>query len=370
MNAEEIAQKLSVGGFRQKNCFIGFDGFIDHIVSLVDQRSDPEHFSPIQTICELSGRIGHFSGRNGSIERVVKESRLGGNAPLFSTALSLGKHSITFMGPIGETKGNSLFTPLREKCRQVYSLGSPAMTEAWEFSDGKIFLGDHHSLHRITVTKIREKLSLKKWRELFSSLDCIATLNWSMVLAMNEIWEFFLEEIFSQGGLLQKPLFFVDFADLKRREHGDIKRALILLNRIGHYTRLVLSCNLSEAEQLAFQQGYRVRKGHPPSLSLLGEKILQNEGIALLTIHQSSQIYSSDRKSVRKITPPPCICPRIQTGAGDHYNAGYCNALLFEWTHEDAALLGLGFAGAYIRLGKTPTLGEVSSFLREYSLNS
>jgi hypothetical protein len=77
---------------------VGFDGFIDSIIHVVDKRHSMkrEDFARINTIPEFAARCGAAANRSANIELVVQDVRFGGNGPLFSSAMGrLGPRSPT-----------------------------------------------------------------------------------------------------------------------------------------------------------------------------------------------------------------------------------------------------------------------------------
>ena len=56
-NKLEIAKKLKAKDPKQLNMVLGFDGFVDEIIHVVDKRQDSEHFTRIETLLALSKRI-------------------------------------------------------------------------------------------------------------------------------------------------------------------------------------------------------------------------------------------------------------------------------------------------------------------------
>jgi sugar/nucleoside kinase (ribokinase family) len=55
--------------------------------------------------------------------------------------------------------------------------------------------------------------------------------------------------------------------------------------------------------------------------------------------------------------------PKILTGGGDNFNAGYALGCLMELEMEERLLLGMGCSGTYIQNGKSPDLSELGEYL-------
>jgi hypothetical protein len=62
--------------------------------------------------------------------------------------------------------------------------------------------------------------------------------------------------------------------------------------------------------------------------------------------------------------------PRITTGAGDHFNAGFCLGKLLGFTDHLALLVGVTNSGHYVRTGQSPTVDQLVQQLRSWPSDS
>ena len=61
-----------------KNAVVGFDGFVDKIMTVVDKRLGPgDNFTAINRICELGTRISGAAGKSTNIEVYPKTEKIG-----------------------------------------------------------------------------------------------------------------------------------------------------------------------------------------------------------------------------------------------------------------------------------------------------
>ncbi|MCX6977199.1 MAG: PfkB family carbohydrate kinase, partial [Verrucomicrobia bacterium] len=56
--------------------------------------------------------------------------------------------------------------------------------------------------------------------------------------------------------------------------------------------------------------------------------------------------------------------PLITTGAGDHFNAGFCLGRILGLAVENSLQIGVATSGFYVRNATSPTLPELVEFLR------
>ena len=127
---------------------IGFDGFVDTIIDVVDKRESVDSYTRIQTIAEFGARISRAAGLSTNFELVPKTTKLGGNGPIMANALLGAGVKITYIGALGKPI-NPVFQGLVDGCEKVVSIIDPGLTDAVEFNDGKVMLGKHEHLAQV-----------------------------------------------------------------------------------------------------------------------------------------------------------------------------------------------------------------------------
>lgn len=58
--------------------------------------------------------------------------------------------------------------------------------------------------------------------------------------------------------------------------------------------------------------------------------------------------------------------PKIQTGAGDNLNAGYCLGIQLNLSPSACLVCGMGNSGAYVSLGHSPNKTELVDYLENW----
>ncbi|MDE0840144.1 MAG: hypothetical protein OSB41_13975, partial [Kiritimatiellae bacterium] len=114
----------------EAHVLVGFDGFVDEIIRVVDRRHDPDHFDAIPSMVEFAERIGAAAGLSANIEMVPVQVKLGGNGPILANALMTQGHAVHYMGSIGAPDIHSVFKQFAKSCASVVSLTDPAHTDA------------------------------------------------------------------------------------------------------------------------------------------------------------------------------------------------------------------------------------------------
>lgn len=341
---------------KKPSCLIGFDGFTDDLVQAVRTRESPESFIPMETISEFGQIITSSSGVSCNIEFVTKERKLGGNAPILANALIEAGHQVNFIGSIG--KNNSiepLFQDMASKCQKVISIAPSAHTDALEFNDGKVILGKHESIINICFNTLLEHVSKTELIQLFDATDLFASANWTMFPHMNELWKKLKEDILPFVSK-KKRLLFIDLADPRKRTDHDLKEALSLLTHWGPTHDVILGLNAAEAQRVALLCGLNAQA--------TAQEICKQLSIHAVIVHtKEGATVGSQETSIFKQSPF-CAKPKITTGAGDNFNAGFCSGLLYKLSLEDSLTIAIATAGFYIRKGKSPSVKELVEYLQ------
>ncbi len=362
-------KRLSQPG-QEALCFVGFDGFTDEIIRVVDQRLDVHTFEPMYTIADFGKRILAASGKSCNIELVPTETRLGGNAPILAKALLEGGHRIVFAGAIGqEGHVEPIFQPFASACEKVYALGPSGHTDALEFYDGKVLLGKIGVLAEVSYEALIAQIPEDELVNLLDRVDLFVSANWTMLPKMNEMWQNILERIIPRCSSRpeEKPRWlFVDLADTAKRSSKDLLQALHILPKFQPIFRVVLGLNHSEAQQV-----YHALIGPPPSpgpehVNVMAKGIRNKTGLNQVVVHAKRYTVAATEAGTIKIEGPYCAEPKITTGAGDHFNAGYCNGLLYGLNTESCLLAGVASAGYYVRTAKSPSMADLATFLEKW----
>jgi len=58
--------------------------------------------------------------------------------------------------------------------------------------------------------------------------------------------------------------------------------------------------------------------------------------------------------------------PLITTGAGDHFNSGFCLGKLLGFENDLCVLTGVTTSGHYVRTGQSPGIDDLAAMLRQW----
>lgn len=341
----------SIDKLKPGRCFVGFDGFVDEIVKAVAQR-DGKQFTSFLNIGRFADRIASFAGKSGNIELVVDQRKIGGNAPILAQALVEGGHQVVLAAPLDDP----IFESLTRRCKMTYSLGNPGKSTAIEFLDGKVIFGKMES--HITLNAEEALKRIPDLQNALEESELFASVNWTMLPMMNALWQLLIQDILPNLSQ-KKRYFFVDLADPAKRSDSDLLEGFRLIKEMSRFYEVHVGLNLREAERAALVFNLATQQIEPVELAKTLKKAI---GIDHLVIH--SPLFACDGQNL--IHTPFVEKPKLTTGAGDNFNGGYLNALLFGISGREALEFGVATASYYVRFGKSPSLEELALFLREW----
>jgi hypothetical protein len=58
--------------------------------------------------------------------------------------------------------------------------------------------------------------------------------------------------------------------------------------------------------------------------------------------------------------------PKITTGAGDHFNSGFCLGKLLGFPTDLCLLTGVATSGFYVRTAQSPAISDLAEMLRRW----
>ncbi|RFZ85384.1 hypothetical protein DYU05_07245 [Mucilaginibacter terrenus] len=345
-----------------KKVAAGFDGFVDSIVKVVNNKTIEGITVFFQTIKEFGNYISAKSGSGFSLESEELVQKLGGNMPIMSNALGALGASVSCVGAFGVPALSPAFAAMHPAC-SLYSFTNPGFTTAMEFADGKIMLAQMTDLNHADWNTIDNAIGLTQLKDIFLSADLICLVNWSELEHSNAIWQGLLKDVFSNAPPTTDPKqFFFDLSDCSKRSSEAITTALKLIAEFGRYGKATLSLNRNEAGIL-----YRilVNEQIPQDLGQVGKDLFSLLKVSTLIIHTSKISLAWDVNGNYVDVPQFIDNPLISTGAGDNFNAGYCLGSLLGLDAGLALILANSVSNCYINTGESPAISTLVGYLSQ-----
>ena len=144
-----------------------------------------------------------------------------------------------------------------------------------------------------------------------------------------------------------------------------------LLSLFEPKARVVLGLNLSEAGQVmnVLGLGGAAESTDADGLIATAETIRAELGLTGVVVHPREGAAASMRAEVgtdsAHFRGPYVAEPKLSTGAGDNFNAGFSLGLLAGLDAAGCLACGTGTSGFYVREARSPALPELARFLAD-----
>ena len=343
--------------------FVGFDGFIDEVIHVVDTRYSEDSYDRLKNMADFGSKIVDSAGYSRNFEFVTVQRKAGGNGPNMAASLLSCGCELTYAGALGLPGTDPVFAQITENAKQVLSISNPGLTEAIEFYDGKLICSRLEPLNEVNAGNLDRLVGREKLAELFSECSLIGIENWTLVNHMTEVWEYLLDTVMpAVRGSGEKILFF-DLCDPEKRSDEDLFTALKTVGRFTDYGRVVLGLNAKESYEIAAVLGMKQDGAEKAPLEETGKFIKQHMRLDTLVIHPTAGAYAFSEGNAEYADGPYCEKPKLTTGAGDNFNAGFALGLALGLSDRESLILGTANSGFYVRNCRSASFGELIDFI-------
>jgi sugar/nucleoside kinase (ribokinase family) len=352
--------------FGGHSALIGFDGFVDTIVTPVGlRRGAGENFTPIATLTEFGQRIVAAAGKSTNIELYPRTDKLGGNGPIMANALLASGARVTYVGAVGTPVVHPVFASMATRARTV-SICAAAQTTAVECTDGKIMLGQMRCLDEITYERICSVMGEAAFHAEVEEASLVALVNWTMIPNMTAIFAAMTDHVLPKISRKAGKIFFFDLADPEKRSVEDLVAALTAITKFKAFGNVTLGLNLKEAQQVAAALSCGSVGDDESSLRTAAAAMRAKLAVHTVVIHPRESAACATAEDTWWVPGPYTSQPLITTGAGDHFNAGFTTGQLLGLEPEACLTLGVCTSGHYVRTGESPTLPALETFLANW----
>jgi len=341
---------------------VGLDGFVDTIIHVVAQRESAAKYTRMATMSEFSRKVAAAAGLSANFEFVTQMVKLGGNGPIMANALASYGNEVTYVGNLGSPTVHPVFADFT-KSANVISIAEPGYTDAIEFEDGKLMCGKHDSLREVNWNNLIKHIPEENLIALFEQASLIALVNWTMLPFMGAIWQKIQSRIAPKLTGEKRWLFF-DLADPAKRTREDIAEALRLIGKFQKHFRVILGLNMQESRQIGEVLGIAAPDDSPDQVQTHALHILERLPIDTVVIHPVAFAAAADATGCAHVMGPYTPKPKITTGAGDHFNAGFCIGRMLGCDLASSLQIGVATSGYYVRQAKSPRLDDLKKFLQ------
>lgn len=338
----------------------GFDGFVDEMISVVEERAALDSYRRVETIGQFAELVAAAAGHSSLREIVLNSVDPGGCAVNFGDGIaSLGVRLDVF-ATLGSPR-HVAFESLAAKCRSCTSWGSGVgRTLALEFADGKYMLSATSQLAEFDEPLLDRALADGAFLEACGRARLIAITNWTLYPHMTRCWRRLLRDIFSR--LEHRPWFFFDLVDPRSRSKADIRKMLDAMRDFEKCGHVILGVNLNEANAVAEVLGIARADEQPEPVSRQAHAIREKLGIAQVATHCVKIAALADERGTACVAGPFCAQPKKSVGAGDRFNAGFCVGQLLGLPSDQRLRLGTAASGFFVRNARSANATELAEF--------
>jgi ketohexokinase len=154
---------------------------------------------------------------------------------------------------------------------------------------------------------------------------------------------------------------------LQRDPRRIFLRFVETLPRLAAKFQVYLGFNLRESTFIARAVGLTKSPSTPQEVLAYTKQLRKLLGIDCVVIHWSRHAVANASDSAVSVEAPFTDNPQISTGAGDHFNAGFCLGRLLGADLTTNVKLGVAAGGYYVREAESPTLRQLARFIETFS---
>jgi len=346
------------------HAFLGFDACIDNIVRIVKDKNDNNETRFFANSRQFGEFLISRENKSCGIELRTQQSKIGGNMVITGNALGNLGIKTQCIGTFGLPDIQPIFRSMSENCT-LYTIGETITTSALEFNDAKVMMFDPGPYDKLDWNGIVDLLGVDMIIQLISGKQLVSFLNWSEIANSTDIWKCVLDEVLPFAKLSNvKPYFFTDFSDCSRRTNEEIYLAIVLLGRFKNYFKIIVSLNQNEAEIIAHALNLSDIESDEKFIKMLFNACMTD----ILIIHRTKDALAYNGTTFEKCDTFFCEEPKILTGGGDNFNAGFCFSQFCNFDLFQSLIVANALSGYYVRTGKSPDVSKLIEFL--YQINA
>jgi sugar/nucleoside kinase (ribokinase family) len=127
---------------------------------------------------------------------------------------------------------------------------------------------------------------------------------------------------------------------------------------------VVLGVNQKESLEVGAALGLNFK---PDTIAANAAALRRALELDIVVIHPTKNAACATESGEAEMDGPYCSNPKLTTGAGDNFNAGFCVGLLAGLETREVLAAATASSGFYVRNGRSPSTRELAGFLEEWS---
>ncbi len=335
---------------------LGCDGFVDETYQLVDVRRSPTEYTPMEKLKMFGELLVKRADGGVGLEIVAKRRCEGGfgiNTGRVPAILGLNP---ILPGLYGASEIDPAFKEFEDIC-SMESLGDPALTLAFEFSDGKLLMSNLAAVSTLSWKQFQSHFGEEKLREMFADVDILGLGYWSLTANFDELFLGFMSQY--TGTAPPKRMFF-DFADLKKKSAESFLTSLELIRSYSDKIPMTFSLNEHEVLELFSRIGIDEPEYTPEAIAAALTLARKKTGFDELVVHTPEFAAASTEAEGEAFALQDRQSNVIRlAGAGDSFNGGYLCASLGNLPLKKRLAFANATTAFFVTHATTPTREEL-----------
>jgi len=359
-NAVAACRRELQASIRPPQAVLGFDGFVDNVRQVVDERTTPESFEPMTELGALGRRIAASADDRSSItvEWTREGTRTGGHTCHLSRAfVDLGANPV-MVGAYGDPELDVFADEFAAATR--HSFGAPNYTEAVEFDDGKLLITETGATRTLDWETLVDAIGIETLADALDGADLFGIGYWSVIPDLPSVLTGLRESVWPT--LADPPeTVLLDPGDVRQLSDDVRADGADPIRRFAAIAPVTLTANRAEMRRLAADFD-------ASATSLPACAMAVHDGLSLhrAVVHADDVSAVAGPDGTASVAVPRVEDPAMTTSAGDHFNVGLALGLTCGLSDPAAVCLGNVVAGYFVRNGTPPSEAEIRSFLDRY----
>ncbi|MFD1632854.1 hypothetical protein ACOZ4L_15000 (plasmid) [Haloplanus ruber] len=344
---------------RAPRTVLGFDGFVDNVRRVVDERTTAESFEPMTELGAFGERIAASADDRSSItvEWTREGTRTGGLTCHLARAFIGLDASPVMIGAYGAPELDVFADEFAAATR--HSFGAPNYTEAVEFDDGKLLVTETGATRTLDWETLTDAVGVETLADALDGADAFGIGYWVVIPELPSILTGLREAVWPT--LADPPeTVLLDPGDVRQLSDDVLAEGIDPIRAFADVAPVTLSANRAEMQRLA------ARFEAPPSLSAAATAVRDGLGLHRAVAHADDVSVAAGPDGLTSVAVPTVDDPELTTSAGDHFNVGLLLGLAAGLSDPAAVCLGNVVAGHFVRHGAPPAEADLRAFLDGY----
>ena len=346
------------------NILLGCDGFVDETYEIVEERKSQSDYSTIENLKDFGELIVERSGGGVGVEIVPKRRCEGGfgiNTGRIAACLGLKP---VLPGLYGEKEIDPAYEEFVESC-ELTSLGDPALTLAFEFSNGKLLMSDLGAVSNLKWEDFEKHFGEAKIKELFTGVDILGLGYWSLTSNFDDLFKGFMKQYET---ITPPRRMFFDFADIKKKSSESFMTSLELIKQHNSKIPMAFSLNHHEIMELCSRIGVECAEATPEAITAALPIARDKIGFDELIVHTPDFAVASSTAEGEACAMQDRQSNVVRlAGAGDSFNGGYICASLGDLPIKERLVVANATTAFFVTQGTGPTKQELIAQIEKAS---